>query len=282
MKISLCTITFRHHLLSMEDIAHWATSNHFDGIELWGIHAINMSQHGCYDADWLAEFGLGVPMISDYLPTEGPSSAMRDRALLLCGLARHWRAPRLRTFAGGMSSAVASPDDWTRIANRLREACRIAADYGISLVVETHPNTLADRLSSTMRLIAEVDHPALTLNFDVLHVWEGGDDPVAARRALLPHIGYYHLKTIRSRGDLSVFEPGNVYAAAGRREGMMPLLEGAVDYDRFLPDLLGDPDAEASLEWFGPECFSVLRNDRLALGGLAGRSRTTLTETVFS
>ena len=40
MKVSLCTITFRHHLLSIEDIANWARCNGFQGIELWGAHAL--------------------------------------------------------------------------------------------------------------------------------------------------------------------------------------------------------------------------------------------------
>ncbi|TIL53510.1 MAG: sugar phosphate isomerase/epimerase, partial [Mesorhizobium sp.] len=44
MRLSLCTITFRHHLLSLEDIARWAEANDFQGIELWGAHARNM-QH---------------------------------------------------------------------------------------------------------------------------------------------------------------------------------------------------------------------------------------------
>jgi 3-dehydroshikimate dehydratase len=100
-------------------------------------------------------------------------------------------------------------------------------------------------------------------------MWEGGDDPVAARRALLPHIGHYHLKNIRARADLPVFDPSNVYAAAGRRDGMVPLLEGTIDYRPFLRELAAEPGAEASLEWFGDDCYDVLRRDRLAVGALA-------------
>ena len=69
-------------------------------------------------------------------------------------------------------------------------------------------------------------------------------------------------QNIRDRADLTVFEPANVYAAAGRRDGMVPLFDGAVDYRRFLAELAGDPAAEGSLEWFGDDCYAVLRRDR--------------------
>lgn len=38
MKISLCTISFRHQLIDLKDIAFWARDTGFQGIELWGVH----------------------------------------------------------------------------------------------------------------------------------------------------------------------------------------------------------------------------------------------------
>lgn len=265
MKISLCTITFRHHLASLEDIAVWARANDFQGIELWGAHARNLAHQPHRNAEWLAELGLSVPMLSDYLPLEGDAETLRRKTVDLCRLARHWRAGKIRTFAGNRGSGD-TPDDARRvIAARLREMSAIAAEFGLFLLAETHPGTLADSCASTLQLLAEVDHPAFKLNFDTLHVWEGGDDPIEAHAALRPHVRHYHLKNVRSRADLSVFAPANVYAAAGSREGMTSLFEGKVDYTHFLDELLDEPDTEASLEWFGNDCFNVLRKDRLAI-----------------
>ena len=273
MKISLCTITFRHHLVSLEDLAVWARANGFQGIELWGAHARNMAHDPSRNAAWLAGFGLSVPMLSDYLPLDGDADDLMRKTADLCRLAQRWRAGKIRTFAGGTGSRETSAARQAFIADRLRMICDYAAGYGLSLLVETHPGTLADSLSATRALIRAVDHPALRINFDVLHVWEGGDDPIRARRDLLPHIGHYHLKNIRSRADLTVFEPANVYAAAGRRDGMVPLFDGMVDYRAFLAELSDDPDAEASLEWFGNDCHETLRRDRLAIGGDRTRHR---------
>ncbi|OBZ95051.1 3-dehydroshikimate dehydratase [Pararhizobium polonicum] len=262
MKVSLCTITFRHHLISLGEIAAWAQSNDFQGIELWGAHARNLAQQPDRNAEWLDSYGLSVPMISDYLPVNADPETLRRKTVDLCRLARRWRAKKIRTFAGNRGSLATSTEDRRLIVERLRDICAITESYGIHLLAETHPETLADTATSTMRLIEEVNHPSFAINFDTLHVWEGGDDPVAVHRTMKPHIRHYHLKNIRDRSDLSVFEPANVYAAAGRRDGMTPLFEGTVDYGRFLGEISGDPQIDASLEWFGGDCLDILRRDR--------------------
>lgn len=262
MNISLCTITFRHHLMSLGEIAAWAQSNDFQGIELWGAHARNLAQQPDRNADWLDTFGLKVPMISDYLPLDGEAETLRLKTVELCRLARRWRTRKIRTFAGNSGSLSVCEDERQRIVERLREICAVVAGYGIHLLAETHPKTLADTAASTLRLIEEVDHPAFAINFDTLHVWEGGDDPIAVLRKMKPHIRHYHLKNVRDRTDLAVFEPANVYAAAGRRDGMTPLFEGTVDYADFLAEIAGDGQIDASLEWFGNDCLDVLRRDR--------------------
>lgn len=122
MKISLCTITFRHHLVSLEDIARWAGANDFQGIELWGAHARNLAYQPQCDADWLAGQGLYVPMVSDYLPLDGDAETLRKKTVDLCRLARHWRrarsAPLPAAAAAGIPrprSGVSSPRGCTRL-----------------------------------------------------------------------------------------------------------------------------------------------------------------------
>lgn len=261
MKVSLCTITFRHHLLSIEQIAGWAREHGFDGIEMWGAHAINLASHPERNAEWLAEFGLTVPMVSHYLPLEAEPAALRQMAVALCGHARHWGARKIRIFAGNRASGATSIEDRHKIVARLREVSAIAEAHGLLLLAETHPNTLADTGASTLRLIDEVRHPAFKINFDVLHVWEGGDDPVAMHRALRPHIRHYHFKNVASREALGIFDPANVYSAAGRRDAMTPLFAGAFDYSRLFFELSGEMTADASLEWFGGDCLETLSRD---------------------
>jgi len=264
MKISLCTITFRHHLLSLEQIADWASRNGFQGIEIWGAHAQNIPFASGHDGRWLEAFGLRVPMISDYLPLERPD-ALTPKTTAVLHQAHRWGSDNIRTFAGKTSSAATCADDRAQITTALCTACAQCADQGCYLLIETHPGTLADTLASTIQLVEEVDHPALAINFDALHVWEGGDDPVVAHKILRPKIRNCHFKNIAQRAELPVFAPDNIYNAAGSRKGIVPLLDGAMPYDALLSDLKDTPDAPISLEWFGRDVFNTLKRDCAAL-----------------
>lgn len=265
MNISLCTITFRHQLISLGDIARFARQSGFDGIELWGAHARNLRAETDKNADWLHDHGLVVPMISDYLPLDDKIEVLRERTVDLCQLAHRWRAGKIRTFAGGKASAGTSTEERRHLVARLREVAAIVQRHGVKLLIETHPDTLADRAESTIRLMEEIDHPAVAINFDVLHVWEAGDDPVALYRKISAFVQHYHFKNITERRHLTVFKPGNVYSAAGDRTGMTPLFDGAIDYATLIPALADVRHADVSLEWFGDDPSKVLREDCKAL-----------------
>ena len=276
MKYSVCTISFRHQLISLERIANWAKAHQFDAIELWGVHAKNLRQSPDFTLERLLEQGLSVSMVSDYLPLDGDLNVALEGAKSLCTITRSWGARKLRTFSGNKPSAGMAVAERAAYTKRLREYCKIAADYGVYLIVETHPNTLADTLESTLQLIEEVNHPALRINFDVIHVWEMGSDPIHALDQLAPLIEHMHFKNITQRNLLNVFSPGNVYAPAGSREGMTPLFNGEYDFKYFLDYLMtesGIPwqNMDASLEWFGPDVFATLDNDRKELAKLESR-----------
>jgi 3-dehydroshikimate dehydratase len=266
MRLSLCTISFRHQLISLEQIARWARRHRFQGIELWGAHARNLSDRAEHGIDWLRSHDLFVPMVSDYLPVHGDRALARERAGQLCRLAQAWEARKVRTFAGDKASSAISAEERKAWVARMRELCVVADAHGVYLVVETHPNTLADTPQSTRQLLDEIDHPALRLNFDVIHIWEAGADPIAVFRELAPFVVHMHLKNIAARELLSDFAPANVYAPAGSRAGMVPLFEGAFDFKQFLRSLMTELDPswehlDTSLEWFGLDVLSTLAHD---------------------
>jgi len=262
MKLSICTISFRHHLHSLDQISHWAQAHSFQGIELWGIHAKNLADEPHYGADWLYAYGLETSMLSDYLPLEASESDLLEETKKLSQLAKHWGTKKIRTFVGKKGSAQTTKRERNELVEKLHLICEFLYAEGQSVLVETHPNTLADNLASTIQLLEETNHPALRINFDVLHVWESGINPIEAMNQLGPYVSHFHFKNIASRSQLDVFSPNNVYAAAGSRKGMVPLFEGAVNYQDFLEELIPTMDVNASLEWFGPNVKEVLVKDR--------------------
>ncbi|WAJ69187.1 sugar phosphate isomerase/epimerase family protein [Catenovulum adriaticum] len=267
MILSLCTISFRHQLISIDQLAKWAQANHFQGIELWGIHAKNLASQPHYNKNWLAEFDLKATMLSDYLPLQASESELKEQVELFCRLAKHWGSKKVRTFAGKQGSADTTQADFIQLANRLKKVCDWMTPHGLSLIIETHPNTYADTVTSTEQLFEQVARDNLKLNFDVLHVWESKAQIIPAFERLKPVINHFHLKNISSAKLLDVFSPSTVYSASGSRKGIVPLFDGAVNYAEFLDYVNTHPDEnvrdmEASLEWFGDQCKTVLNRDR--------------------
>lgn len=268
IRFHLCTISFRHQLVSLPELATWAGATGFDGIELWGVHARHLLQQPGLDGRWLQSQGLGIPMVSDYLPLNGSEQEAIRYTRDLCRLARHWQAPKVRTFAGHQASAELDPGQRQTLTRRLRTLTRCVEDEDLTLVIETHPGTLADTVDSTLALLADIDHPALGINFDVLHLWEAGADPRLALQQMAPWVRHFHFKNIQRRDQLDVFAPANVYSPAGSRQGMVPVMEGACDYRPLLNTLVNWQQSQTnptpldiSLEWFGQDSHRVLSND---------------------
>lgn len=279
MNLSVCTISFRHQLISIAEIAKWSVANSFQGIELWGAHATNLEDQPLYGKDWLSSYSLRATMLSDYLPLFEERDTLYFKVHRLCRLAKHWGATKIRTFASNEASSVIPDDKKHLLFERLKLVCDWLSDYDLNLVIETHPNTYADSVASTIELFEGVDKKNLQLNYDVLHVWESGADIISSCELLAPYINHFHFKNISSSKHLSVFAPDNVYAAAGSREGMVPIFDGAVDYQGFIEYLYSKPqlrDIDSSLEWFGNNCKNVLSHDRYKLQKMSQAANTAV------
>lgn len=266
MKFSLCTISFRHQLISFQEIASFARKHRFDGIEMWGIHGERLYEHARHATELelaaLRREHIHISMLSDYLNIDDESEFTKtiERCDRLIQLANWFGSTRIRTFAGQKSSKAVSIAERERYIERLlvlRDRCSQA---GVQLIVEIHPGTLADSLSSTWELLHEAGKDKLRLNFDVMHAWEFGGNIMEHYDTLEPWVDYFHLKNIASARDASLFEPNNVYAASGKRQGMSMLRNGVIDYGEVLRRI-SHKDCYAALEWFGPSPLTVLEQE---------------------
>jgi sugar phosphate isomerase/epimerase len=71
MTVSLCSISFRHEMVSFSDLVRYTAETGFDAIELWGVHARSILRQHRQQPDRaleeMHECGLFVSMISDYV-----------------------------------------------------------------------------------------------------------------------------------------------------------------------------------------------------------------------
>lgn len=263
LRCSLCTISFRHTLISFEELIDFARAQGFDGIEVWGAHACHMykARDGSEKAV-LEGAGLTVSMISDYLDvgTQVNFAATVAKCKELLVVADWLGTSKIRTFAGMRGSRDVGTEEFEDTVRQLRILGDLCMNQGIQLLVETHPGTLADHKEAAHRLMLEVNHEAVRLNMDFLHMWEAGDDPLESYELLAPWVDYFHLKNVSSLAHCSVFQPHQVYAANGSRQGMVSLDKGAVNY-RPIIDRISQSGKFASLEWFGADPMRVLKED---------------------
>lgn len=153
----LCSVTFR--ALAPEQIVEHAAAAGLEVIE-WGgdVHVPpGETTRATSVARATTDAGLAVASYGSYFRAgaDEPLTPVLDSAEAL-------GADRIRIWAGGLGSDDASESDWSMIVARLQAAASDAATRGIGLALEFHSGTLADTAASTLRLLAEVDHPALS------------------------------------------------------------------------------------------------------------------------
>ncbi|MFB9327849.1 sugar phosphate isomerase/epimerase family protein [Paenibacillus aurantiacus] len=270
MNIVLCSISFRHQLVSFPDLIDFAGRTGFSGIELWGVHGRSLLRDRRRELPGLLEDmearGLGVSMISDYvdlLAPEDQTALLLRRWDNLLDMAHAFRTRKIRIFAGNRASAAATQREWTLCADRVSRLARIAAERGVQLVIETHPHTYADTLDSTLRLLRDAAPSPIGLNLDFLHLWETGTAPIEAYRQLRTWIVNYHVKNVAALEQAGLFESGNVFSPSGKRDGMAALARGAIDYAAVFDQLHQDATPHPiAIEWFGEDPFALLEQER--------------------
>lgn len=100
----------------------------------------------------------------------------------------------------------------------IEKLVQAAGDVGIRFALKLHYGQSIYNTKTALRLMKEVKHPALGLNFDATHVGRVGDDPVAAIEALKDYIIHSHIRDTFIE-QLKIAEPE--YQIAGR--GTVPL-----------------------------------------------------------
>jgi L-ribulose-5-phosphate 3-epimerase len=134
-----------------------------------------------------ARFGLGISTL------QLPCDLSSDETVAAM-------QPRLRV-AQGMGVAVAfvsaKQGDAAKVDAfaRLRRMAELAAQHGVTLAVETHPE-FAHNAAAALETMRMVDHPNLRLNFDTgnIYYYNRGTDAVAQLRQIIPFVASVHLK----------------------------------------------------------------------------------------
>jgi 3-dehydroshikimate dehydratase len=212
IQLTFCSIAFRDEPL--DQVIPRLAAIGYDGIEVFFKHVEGRDNTDLSALRQQADLHrVRLPVFSPYFSlTRGQKEY--DETLLSAAraveAARVLGAGKIRTFTDvgpdGLPSAQATPEQWKQAIRGLQAIT--ALDRGIDFVVETHPNTLADTLPTTRRLLEDVAAPNLKINFQAC------DDFLRAGLqesfdALAPWIKHLHLQQIDdSRQHTWIEEPG--------------------------------------------------------------------------
>lgn len=119
-------------------------------------------------------------------------AAMRTAELLEC--------PRIRIYGGtllGPEPAHEVAQKWTRLVDSMRALGEVAAASGMILCVENHFSTMTVSAADTLRLVAEVDSPAVGILYDQANLTFTHREPFEEAIAIQADwIGHVHVKDL--------------------------------------------------------------------------------------
>lgn len=242
MKLSFCTISFRHRPMKLEDIIFIIGELGYDSVEIWGEH-IKGYETSCLKLHNLAKHkGLEVSMISPYFDFTS-SSKEWNRSVINADkyikIADALNCSYIRCFTGNVPSDLATEEQWDSCVRGIRKITQKIRGKGldIKLAIENHINTLADTPEAIERLLEEVDDENVGLALDFYNMWE------INKMSPLELLDRFYSSTVHIHAKNAVLSEGNIcsfrYVMDEDRElpAIRTLDAGDLDYEEIFAEL---------------------------------------------
>lgn len=254
MEIYLHSYSFRDY--SLDEALRAAKAYGYDGVELHGIHfnasypaaelayclqlaADHESAIRCVDfkADLVQDDERAVAEAVSSLKTQVETTAKRG-ILRMNGFTGFLTGAEPGDFSRN-GSHIATDTHYARCAEAMREVAGTAEQFGVTMTLEIHMNTIHDTVASTARLLDMIGSDRVLAAPDPGNMYAtcADDRRVEALDALRGRIGYLHLKNCRLSEDGCDFS--------------VKLADGHIDTRRYLKRL-------RALGYTGPVCLEYV------------------------
>ncbi|GIO34775.1 MULTISPECIES: sugar phosphate isomerase/epimerase family protein [Paenibacillus] len=172
--------------------------------------------------------GLEVVSVTPYL-----NEMKLDETEHAFHAARLLGASMIRIGVAPYNKTLSYPDLYDKTVNYLKEAERLAKQYGVKGVVETHHGTIAPSAGLAHRLVSHCDPDHIGVLLDPGNmVHEGFEHYRMGMQLLGPYLAHVHIKNARF-----VQEGSREDGTAKWRSEWAPLREGVIDFASFVEDL---------------------------------------------
>ena len=200
------------------------------GLELWAqpphvdypLSAERLSE----DAELCREAGVEIPAVGSYFTAGAEESfgGVIVTAENQVEIALAFGASTIRIWAGEVSFSLTTRNERENIYREIRNFADYAAERDIVTVLERHHGSLTDDWDAPEKVIEEVAHPAVFLNYQVPHPVDPDEYSIKSPddfRSLLSVSRHAHLQNyvVDSTGEMkrSLLDHGLIdYSAFGR------------------------------------------------------------------
>jgi sugar phosphate isomerase/epimerase len=195
------------------------------GLELrraWNVNVLHMTETQIAEVRRLCEeYGIIVSCIGSPIgksPLAAPIETELHNLRRILEIAGQLGTRRVRIFSfypPDTSSNAQVDQHVPEVVDRLRALCALAAEFDALLLLENEREVVGDTPERCLRLMQEIDHPALGFIWDPANFVQVGVAGQVDRwwDALGPHTAYVHVKDAR-------LDTGQV-KAAGEGDGQM-------------------------------------------------------------
>jgi len=264
VKISFNTISYRFSKATLFEIIKRASNWGYDGVEIWEPHFLNVSDLQKLKA-WLLANQIETSCIVSYeqpnMICKGKHEINKFESFLAC--IKYIGCKRIRIFAGAKSSILFNNDEFKTLINSLKLLSEICSNHGIQILIETHHDTFADNIDSTIKLFEELSnmesHNIFCL-LDIANLLESTLDSNLIYLKLRKYTRHLHLKNANLKNG--------VYSNSFRKVMdtnilELPLLkQGIIDYDKILLEVKNNSNVDwLTLEWFGERIGKIAQEE---------------------
>lgn len=196
----ICSVTFRDR--GIEEIVALTAQAGLSCIEWAGDAHVPPGDAGAAERalELTVDAGLAVASYGSYLRFDGDEDDVVAEGEKVIASARALRAPRIRVWAGRSGSAGVGPEERAVLVTRIQRFADAAASAGIDVGLEFHGNTLTDEISSTLRLLEEIDRDNVHSYWQP-HQGMPASEALKTLREVLPWTSTIHVFSWWPRGE---------------------------------------------------------------------------------
>ncbi|MEZ4681776.1 MAG: sugar phosphate isomerase/epimerase family protein [Caldilineaceae bacterium] len=180
-----------------EGIEPRAGSDHRHGVELETDSATRQQMR-----EAAAQSGIAICCLATSCRYADPATVQAeiDNTLRYIDLAADVGAPRLRVFGGKVAASINRESAIDNVAEALTAVAAHAHDRDVVVCLETHDDWCNP--AHVAAVMQQVDHPAIAVNWDIMHpIRAGGATMESAYAALRPWIQHVHVHDGSTRLD---------------------------------------------------------------------------------